>query len=374
MRCEGNPWIVHFCSPSKPWHYFCRHPVHERFPPLPAADRLARLAPQRPDDFVQQWWQYHYQPLRSSGKPTSAPPSVLSATSPAARPELACAIAIAGGEPRLIRYVRIDRRIPARVNSCSLTICSAMRFAFYSTMTGMLWGGSEELWSRAAQVLLDRGHEVLVNYGRRKRPVPKLQGLEQRGRKDSLPLALPLGKLAADPRLSACASPTCRSSAGCEHGARLRAAVERLPHRRPVDHAMLPLPSAFPTGCCCRRRAPISGSRAAIATITTPPTRGAAQCYFVSEQNRDVIETNLALDLSAAEIVDNPFNVPADAAPAVAGDDRTVEAGLRRPAALPVQGAGPAAPGAAAAQVARAGRSRSRSGATTAATGGTSSG
>jgi hypothetical protein len=42
-----------------------------------------------------------------------------------------------------------------------------MRIAFYSTMGGMPWGGSEELWSRAAKVLLARGHQVCVNYKRR---------------------------------------------------------------------------------------------------------------------------------------------------------------------------------------------------------------
>src|SRR5262245_10327941 len=35
-----------------------------------------------------------------------------------------------------------------------------MRIAFYSTMAGLPWGGSEELWHRAAQVLIARGHEV----------------------------------------------------------------------------------------------------------------------------------------------------------------------------------------------------------------------
>jgi glycosyltransferase involved in cell wall biosynthesis len=43
---------------------------------------------------------------------------------------------------------------------------------------------------------------------------------------------------------------------------------------------------------------------------------GAARCYFVSEQNRNVLETNLALDLSDSEIVDNPFQVRPHAAPA----------------------------------------------------------
>jgi len=38
-----------------------------------------------------------------------------------------------------------------------------MRIAFFSTMAGMPWGGSEELWCRAAEVLLERGHEVTFN-------------------------------------------------------------------------------------------------------------------------------------------------------------------------------------------------------------------
>jgi glycosyltransferase involved in cell wall biosynthesis len=44
--------------------------------------------------------------------------------------------------------------------------------------------------------------------------------------------------------------------------------------------------------------------------------RLADRLCFVSSQNREVLEANLALDLSHAEIVDNPFNVPVGAAPA----------------------------------------------------------
>jgi glycosyltransferase involved in cell wall biosynthesis len=41
----------------------------------------------------------------------------------------------------------------------------------------------------------------------------------------------------------------------------------------------------------------------------------AEQCYFVSAENRDFMEANLALDLSSAEIVDQPFTVRHDATP-----------------------------------------------------------
>jgi glycosyltransferase involved in cell wall biosynthesis len=49
---------------------------------------------------------------------------------------------------------------------------------------------------------------------------------------------------------------------------------------------------------------------------------GAAQCFFVSEQNRDVVETNLALDLSDSHIIDNPFQVSLDARPAWPTDEK----------------------------------------------------
>ena len=38
-----------------------------------------------------------------------------------------------------------------------------MRIGFFSTMGGLPWGGSEELWCRAAMSLRERGHEVAFN-------------------------------------------------------------------------------------------------------------------------------------------------------------------------------------------------------------------
>ena len=39
-----------------------------------------------------------------------------------------------------------------------------MKFGFYSCMSGMPWGGSEELWWRTARKLQIDGHNVVVNY------------------------------------------------------------------------------------------------------------------------------------------------------------------------------------------------------------------
>lgn len=56
-----------------------------------------------------------------------------------------------------------------------------MKFGFYSCMTGMPWGGSEELWFRTACILLNRGHEVTVNYRHWPREISQLERLRSLG-------------------------------------------------------------------------------------------------------------------------------------------------------------------------------------------------
>lgn len=190
-----------------------------------------------------------------------------------------------------------------------------MRFAFYSTMTGMLWGGSEELWSQAAHVLLDRGHEVAVNYSRRKRPVPKLQVLERRGAQvhfrsrfrwgSSLRPTLErlrVADLSLKRWLRATAPDLVLLSSGY-HTDDLSAAQ--------CCHAL-----GIPYAVLLQAASPYQWIKSSDRAAQSAAYAKAGRCYFVSQQNRDVIETNLALDLTNAAIVDNPFNVPADAAPA----------------------------------------------------------
>jgi lipopolysaccharide biosynthesis glycosyltransferase len=59
-----SPWIVHFCSPSKPWHYFCRHPFAGEFRRCVSRTGWKDWRPERPDDFLRLWWRCHYGPLR----------------------------------------------------------------------------------------------------------------------------------------------------------------------------------------------------------------------------------------------------------------------------------------------------------------------
>jgi len=69
-----------------------------------------------------------------------------------------------------------------------------MRIAFLSTMGGLPWGGSEELWSGAADELLDRGHEVLFNYRQWPATAAPLQRLIDKGAKPSFRSRLRLGR------------------------------------------------------------------------------------------------------------------------------------------------------------------------------------
>jgi lipopolysaccharide biosynthesis glycosyltransferase len=63
-----SPWIVHFCSPSKPWHYLCRHPFRREF--FRALDETdwKGWRPSRPENFLGELWKFHYQPLRGRWK------------------------------------------------------------------------------------------------------------------------------------------------------------------------------------------------------------------------------------------------------------------------------------------------------------------
>lgn len=190
-----------------------------------------------------------------------------------------------------------------------------MRFAIFSTMHGQPWGGSEELWSRAAAVLLERGHQVSINYRRQSQPVAQLARLQDQGAEvhwRRRPIA----------------------------GRSLRRAMEML-HlgRRPFVHWLRSARPDFvlisvghhldntavtqtcrqlgiPYGLLVQAASPYHWIEPRQIDEVRAAYAGAARTWFVSEQNRQVLESNLALDLSDGEIVDNAFNVRPSAAPA----------------------------------------------------------
>jgi lipopolysaccharide biosynthesis glycosyltransferase len=62
------PWIVHFCSPSKPWHYFCRHPFRREFFRCLEQTEWQGWRPERPEQLVSKWWDFHVRPRQDQWK------------------------------------------------------------------------------------------------------------------------------------------------------------------------------------------------------------------------------------------------------------------------------------------------------------------
>jgi lipopolysaccharide biosynthesis glycosyltransferase len=62
------PWIVHFCSPSKPWQYFCPHPFTRAFYHCLDATHWRGWRPERPANFWHKWWDFHYRPIQKRWK------------------------------------------------------------------------------------------------------------------------------------------------------------------------------------------------------------------------------------------------------------------------------------------------------------------
>lgn len=57
----ADPWVVHFCSPSKPWHYFCLHPYRGEFKAVLNQTQWSDYQPDRPKRrFVKKWVRHQF--------------------------------------------------------------------------------------------------------------------------------------------------------------------------------------------------------------------------------------------------------------------------------------------------------------------------
>ncbi|MCC6493732.1 MAG: glycosyltransferase family 4 protein [Pirellulales bacterium] len=197
-----------------------------------------------------------------------------------------------------------------------------MRIAIYSTMSGQPWGGSEELWSRTAHALLARRHYVSVNVKHCRQLAPALVNLRKAGADVHRRRGLPLGRtlrralkavgLARQPSLKwlkRCRPDFALVSIGLHLD---DLSITQTCRSLGIPYALL-LQAASPYAFVDPRN--FDPYRAAWA--------GAAKCFFVSDQNRQVVETDLALDLSDGQIIDNPFQVSPAAQPAWPTDGKT---------------------------------------------------
>ncbi len=66
---RSEPWVVHFTSHEKPWHYYCRHPFRGAY--LAEVDRTQWRGwrPGLPrNDVLKMWWRHRVAPLRHAVK------------------------------------------------------------------------------------------------------------------------------------------------------------------------------------------------------------------------------------------------------------------------------------------------------------------
>lgn len=187
-----------------------------------------------------------------------------------------------------------------------------VKFGFYSCMSGVSWGGSEELWWRTARRLQGEGHAVCVNFkwwpesawhlqqiaangGElyfRDQPVPTGFWTRQRDR---------LGRLVGRKKnRSSSWTETCRPDLVLVtlgyHPDRIQIADECIANGIPYAINVQSASSFFFIHGDC-----VDQYRRWY--------QQAARVYFVSAENQHKVETNLAMRLENAEIVDNPFSV-----------------------------------------------------------------
>ncbi|MCM2370260.1 glycosyltransferase family 4 protein [Aporhodopirellula aestuarii] len=190
-----------------------------------------------------------------------------------------------------------------------------MKIGFYSTMTGVPWGGSEVLWSRVAHRLLAKGTDVTVNYRWWEEEPSELQKLRAAGatvwpRRDPTWRSWPYRW-----------KPPFDLEDETKH-------LQRWIAREQPDGVMVTLGyhlnPVLPADELIRRGIPYAINVQSVSTETlddqyldefrTAYTH-ARKVYFVSQENLDRVETNLAVKLDNAVVIDNPFNVSWDANP-----------------------------------------------------------
>jgi glycosyltransferase involved in cell wall biosynthesis len=178
-------------------------------------------------------------------------------------------------------------------------------------MEGLPWGGSEVLWSRAARRLAASGETVAVSVRRWPVVPPHVRELEKAGCRVFF---------RSPPSLAQRALRRC--------GLLRRHPFRWLARFRPqlvVVSLGMHIEGIEAAQACRAYGLPYvlviqSANEAlwwpdALLDILLESYRGAAACWFVSENNRRLVETQLACRLPKAAVVRNPFNVCYEASP-----------------------------------------------------------
>jgi glycosyltransferase involved in cell wall biosynthesis len=191
------------------------------------------------------------------------------------------------------------------------------RIVFISTMDSVPWGGSEELWSRAALNLVSEGFSVAASVVEWSPLHVRVQRLKESG--------ITVSTRAQFPSLWERA----RGKIGGSRKGAAVASVEKLIEAMGPGLVVHSSGTAFPYAdfveICLSRNIPfVTISQAnhdgwwlddRLAQRLRPAMLESSRCYFVSDANRQLAEKQLGCELANAEIIRNPFNVDYNAAP-----------------------------------------------------------
>jgi len=191
----------------------------------------------------------------------------------------------------------------------------AKSILFISTMDSEPWGGSEELWSRAALNLASDGFSVAASVVEWSPLHARIQQLKDHGIK--------LSTRAQDPSLWR------RARAKLVGSRPAVESVEKLVEAVQPALVVHSSGTAFPfpdlIEICLSREIPFVTIGQAnhdgwwlpdsLAERLRPAMLGAVRCYFVADANLRLAEKQLGCELTNAEVIRNPFNVEYNAAP-----------------------------------------------------------
>lgn len=194
------------------------------------------------------------------------------------------------------------------------------RIGFTTSVMSQPWGGSEELWSRAALELCASGHEVGAYLRRWSPPPPRVAELGSRGAKlywryKRRPLMRVLSEAAMFARTRVWPP---------QHGWLRRLRPELVVISLGIQR------EGQDVGRACRAQGVpyaivVQAAGEAFAPEQLDEARafyqGAAAVYFVARANLELVEAQLGTALARARVVWNPFNVSWDAAPAWPGGE-----------------------------------------------------
>ncbi len=197
-----------------------------------------------------------------------------------------------------------------------------MKLGIYSTMDGLPWGGSELLWSKTVPLLQSRGHQVALNYKYWTDTAPQLRELDAAGvgialRSRSIPAKL-------------------RGILSRRYGVPRSPAEHWLRGQKP-DFVLISSgyhkdkETVYAAEACQRLSIPYAVVLHAASWSEwfegswvgrfRASFEGAERLFFVSNENREIIEENICVRLKNAQVIANPVLLSYDELPPWPGED-----------------------------------------------------